>query len=183
MATAGWTISEIPEEIEREHIRRTLEVIKEICGKRPVGWYTGRVSQNTRRLLCEEGGLLYDSDAYNDDLPHWFGTSPAHLIIPYTLVNNDIRYLLPNGCACAEDFFQLLKDAFDYLWREGVRCPKMMSIGLHSRISGHPSRTSAISRFLDYVTGHDQVWLCRREEIARHWIAKHPAPLAQDNGQ
>lgn len=162
-----------PEDTEREHIRRTCEIIEQICGTRPVGWYTGRVSQNTRRLLREEGGFLYDSDAYNDDLPYWLGGAPAHLVIPYTLVNNDISYLLPNGCACAEDFYQILKGAFDYLWREGATCPKMMSIGLHGRISGHPSRTAALLRFLEYVASHDQVWLCRREEIARHWISHH----------
>jgi allantoinase len=166
---------QIPEDIEREHIRRTFEVIERACGRRPVGWYTGRVSPNTRQLLREESGVLYDSDAYNDDLPYWLGTSPAHLVIPYTLVNNDIRYLLSNGCACAEEFFQLLKDAFDCLWQEGATRPKMMSVGLHSRISGHPCRTAAVSRFLDYVTGHDRVWLCRREDIARHWIAEHAA--------
>lgn len=170
----------IPEDTEREHIRRTFEVIEQICGKRPVGWYTGRVSHNTRRLLREEGGLLYNSDAYNDDLPYWLNGSPAHLVVPYTLVNNDIRYLLPNGCACANDFFHVLKDAFDHLWQEGVQCPKMMSIGLHARISGHPARTAALSRFIDYVQSHDPVWLCRREDIARHWIAKHPAQTVRD---
>jgi len=165
----------IPEEEEREHIRRTLEIIQRNCGKRPVGWYTGRVSRNTRRLLREEGGLLYDSDAYNDDLPYWLAGSPAHLVIPYTLVNNDARYLLPNGCACGDDFFSLLKDAFNQLWQEGERSPKMMSVGLHGRISGHPARAAALARFLDFVQGHELVWICRREEIALHWIAEHPA--------
>ena len=165
---------QIPEATEREHINRTFEVIERVCGVRPVGWYTGRVSANTRRLVREQAGLLYDSDAYNDDLPYWFPGDPAHLVIPYTLVANDIRYLLPNGSACADDFYQLLKDTFDYLWREGATFPKMMSIGLHSRISGHPGRTVAISRFINYVTKQDQVWICRRAEIARHWISEHP---------
>ncbi|MGE0054691.1 MAG: polysaccharide deacetylase family protein [Hyphomicrobium sp.] len=165
---------QIPEATEREHIHRTFEVIERVCGERPVGWYTGRVSGNTRRLLREHGGLLYDSDAYNDDLPYWLPGSPPHLVIPYTLVANDIRYLLQNGSSCADDFYNVLKDTFDYLWREGATFPKMMSIGLHSRISGHPGRTVAISRFIDYVTQHDQVWLCRRMEIARHWLAEHP---------
>jgi allantoinase len=165
---------DIPEVTEREHIRRTFEVIERVCGERPVGWYTGRVSRNTRCLVREQAGLLYDSDAYNDDLPYWLPGSPAHLVIPYTLVANDIRYLLPNGCTCANDFYQLLKDTFDYLWREGATRPKMMSVGLHSRISGHPGRMVAISRFIDYVTKHDQVWICRRAEIARHWISEHP---------
>jgi allantoinase len=158
---------------ERRHIRLTVEVIERICGKRPVGWYTGRTSRNTRRLVREEGGFLYCSDAYNDDLPYWFTGSPAHLVIPYTLVNNDIRYLLPNGFSSGEDFFRLLKDAFDLLWQEGAQCPKMMSVGLHARISGHPGRAAALARFLDYVKGHDSVWVCRREEIARHWMAEY----------
>lgn len=165
----------IPEDEERRHIRLTLEVIERLCGKRPVGWYTGRVSPNTRRLLREEGGLLYSSDAYNDDLPYWLPGSPPHLVIPYTLVNNDARYLLPNGFASGEDFFRLLKDAFDLLWQEGAKQPKMMSVGLHGRISGHPARAMALARFLDHVQGHDAVWICRREEIARHWMNNHPA--------
>jgi len=164
----------IPEDEERRHIRLTLELIERICGKRPVGWYTGRVSPNTRRLLLEEGKLLYSSDAYNDDLPYWIAVTPPHLIIPYTLVNNDFRYLLPTGFSTGEDFFHLLKDAFDQLWQEGAKHPKMMSVGLHSRISGHPARAKALARFLDYVQEHDAVWVCRREEIAKHWIAKHP---------
>jgi len=165
---------DIPEDEERRHIRLTCEIIERICGRRPVGWYTGRVSQHTRRLLREDGGFLYSSDAYNDDLPYWLSGSPAHLVIPYTLVNNDARFLLGHGLATGEDFFQLLKDAFDVLWQEGERHPKMMSIGLHGRISGHPARARGLARFLDYVQGHDTVWVCRREEIARHWMAEHP---------
>jgi peptidoglycan/xylan/chitin deacetylase (PgdA/CDA1 family) len=125
--------------------------------------------------LREEGGFLYTSDAYNDDLPYWLTDSPPLLVIPYTLVNNDFRYLLPTGFSSGEDFFRLLKDAFDLLWQEGARQPKMMSVGLHGRISGHPARAMALARFLDYVQGHEAVWICRREEIARHWIDKHPA--------
>lgn len=166
---------DIPEDEERRHIRLTVELIERICGKRPVGWYTGRISANTRRLVREAGGFLYSSDAYNDDLPYWSAGSPAQLIIPYTLVTNDVRYLLPNGVSSGEDFFRLLKDAFDLLWQEGAQRPKMMSVGLHGRISGHPARAMALARFLDYVQGHDSVWLCRREEIASHWMAEHPA--------
>lgn len=166
---------EVPEAEERRHIRLTVEVIERICGRRPVGWYTGRVSEHTRRLLREEGGFLYSSDAYNDDLPYWLPGSPPHLIIPYTLVNNDARYLLSAGFASGADFLRLLKDAFDVLWQEGARRPKMMSVGLHGRISGHPARAMALARFLDYVQGHDAVWICRREEIARHWMRQHPA--------
>ena len=166
----------IPEAEERRHIRLTIEAIERICGTRPVGWYTGRVSQNTRRLLREEGGFLYLSDAYNDDLPYWLADAPPQLVIPYTLVTNDARYLMSNGFASGADFFALLKDAFDLLWQEGEFRPKMMSIGLHGRISGHPARAMALARFLDYVQGHDAVWVCRRAQIARHWIALHPAP-------
>jgi allantoinase len=166
---------DVAEEEERNHIRLTIEVIERICGQRPVGWYTGRISQNTRRLVREEGGFLYISDAYNDDLPYWLKGSPPLLVIPYTLVNNDARYLLPTGFSSGEDFFDLLKDAFDLLWQEGAQGPKMMSVGLHSRISGHPARAMALARFLDYVQGHDSVWFCRREEIARHWMSEHPA--------
>lgn len=166
---------QIPEDTEREHIRRTIEVIERVCGTRPVGWYTGRTSLHTRRLLREERGFLYDSDSYSDDLPYWLPGSPAHLVVPYTMVTNDMRYLLPNGFSCGEDFFQLLRDGFDRLWEEGESRPKMMSVGLHSRISGHPARVTALERFLDYVLTRDKVWICRRDEIARHWMAEHPA--------
>jgi allantoinase len=165
---------DVPEDEERRHIHRTLDVIERICGRRPVGWYTGRVSRNTRRLV-REAGLLYTSDSYNDDLPYRVPGSPPHLVIPYTLVNNDARYLLPNGVSTAQDFFQLLKDAFDVLRLEGAHRPKLMSVGLHPRISGHPARAMAVARFLDYALGFDRVWICRREDVARHWLAVHPA--------
>ncbi len=160
---------------EGRHIRQTIEVIERLCGRRPVGWYTGKVSLNTRQLLREEGGFLYDSDAYDDDLPHWLAGTPPYLVIPYSLVTNDFRYLLPTGFACGDHFFNTLKDAFDLLWHEGAQRPKMMSIGLHGRISGHPARAMALARFLDHVQGRDAVWVCRREDIARHWRAMHPA--------
>lgn len=165
----------IPEDEERQHIRRTIRLIEALTGQRPRGWYTGRVSLSTRRLLQQEGNFLYDSDAYDDDLPYWLpDSSPAHLIIPYTLVNNDARYLLPGGFACGDDFFQQLRDAFDQLWHEGEHVPKLMSIGLHGRISGHPARAMALARFLDFISRQQQVWICRREEIARHWRQMHP---------
>lgn len=164
----------IAEDEERRHIKLTIQIIERICGKRPVGWYTGRVSHNTRRLVREDRGFLYLSDAYNDDLPYWLAGSPPLLVIPYTLVNNDARYLLPTGFSSGNDFFDMLKDAFDLLWREGAQSAKMMSVGLHGRISGHPARAMALARFLDYVQEHDSVWICRREEIARHWICEHP---------
>lgn len=163
-----------PEDEERYTIRLTIAAIERHCGKRPVGWYTGRVSENTRRLIQEEGGFLYTSDAYNDDLPYWLTGALPLLVIPYTLVNNDVRYLLPIGFASGRNFFEMLKDAFDLLWQEGAQHPKMMSVGLHARISGHPARALALAQFLDYVQGHDAVWVCRREEIARHWMAEHP---------
>ncbi len=163
----------IAEAEERDHINRTIDIIERTCGRRPVGWYTGRTSPNTRRLVQEEGGFLYISDAYNDDLPYRHGGSSL-LVIPYTLVNNDARYLLPNGFATGEDFFHLLRDGFDQLWLEGEESPKMMSVGLHSRISGQPARARALARFLDYVTARDAVWICRREEIARHWAVACP---------
>ena len=160
----------IPEQQEREHIRRTVSAIESLCGRRPVGWYTGRVSLHTRRLLREEGGFVYDSDAYNDDLPY-FTPGSRHLVIPYTLVNNDARYLLPTGFACGDEFFLHLRDAFDLLWHEGASRPKMMSVGLHGRISGHPARAMALVRFLDHIQAKDRVWVCRRDAIAEHWLA------------
>lgn len=166
---------DVPEEEERDHIRRTVDAIESICGRRPIGWYTGRVSPNTRRLVREEGGFLYSSDAYNDDLPYWIPGQPPHLIVPYTLVNNDARYLWSAGFSSGADFFQLLKDAFDTLLEEGRRHAKLMSIGLHGRISGHPARAAALKRFLDYVGEHESVWICTREEVARHWLTEHAA--------
>ncbi|MEM6581996.1 MAG: polysaccharide deacetylase family protein [Pseudomonadota bacterium] len=159
---------------EHRHILRTFDVIKDVTGDFPCGWYTGRVSDNTRRLLLETGKLLYSSDAYNDDLPYYLPGSPPHLIIPYTLVNNDISFLQPHGVGHGEDFFQLLKGAFDLLWQEGARSPKMMNIGLHGRISGHPARAIGVAKFLDYVQSQEGVWICRRDAIARHWLSAHP---------
>ena len=167
------------EDEERRHIRQTIEIIEGLCGRRPVGWYTGRVSQHTRRLLIEEGGFLYSSDAYNDDLPYWLAGSPPHLIIPYTLVTNDARYLLAGGLASGEDFLHLLKDAFDCLWLEGARRPKLMTVGLHGRISGQPARAMALARFLDYAQSRDRVWICQRQDIARHWMSLGVAPRSR----
>ncbi len=154
---------------EREHIQRTVEIIHKISGKSPVGWYTGRCSNNTRDLLIQQGGFSYDSDAYNDDLPYWFPRQPSHLIIPYTLVNNDFRYLSGSGMDNSEAFYQSLCAAFNLLMTEGEQHPKLMSVGLHSRISGHPARADALVRFLDYVVSQERVWICRRAEIADHW--------------
>ncbi|WP_245232533.1 polysaccharide deacetylase family protein [Thiorhodococcus minor] len=162
---------------ERTHIERRCRVIQATTGQRPVGWYSGRVSPNTRRLLIETGGFLYDSDAYDDDQPHWLREDgDAHLIIPYSLVTNDIRYLLAPGCATGADFFSLLRDAFDMLLAEGEERPSVMSVGLHARISGQPARAAAVARFLDYAGGHEDVWICRRREIAEHWIRRFGRP-------
>ncbi|WP_226648238.1 polysaccharide deacetylase family protein [Microbulbifer variabilis] len=164
----------IGEEVEREHIRKTRKSIERLIGEKEIGWYIGRTSVNTRRLLGEIPGLLYNSDSYSDDLPYWSNTPNPWLIIPYTLVSNDVRYLLPNGCASANDFFHLLKDSFDLLWLEGESQAKMLTVGLHSRISGHPARAMALLRFLDYIQGFEKVWICRRADIARHWISQYP---------
>ncbi len=154
---------------EQEHIQRTIEIIHKLCGKPPSGWYTGRCSHNTRNLLIQQGSFLYDSDAYNDDLPYWFAAQPSHLIIPYTLVNNDFRYLSGSGMADADTFYKSLCAAFNVLLAEGEELPRLMTIGLHSRISGHPARADALIRFIEYVLEHKSVWICRREQIATHW--------------
>ena len=161
----------VQEAVERDHIQKTVAIITATTGRRPVGWYTGRVSPNTRRLIVEEGGFLYDADAYNDDLPYWVATPKhSHLVIPYTLVNNDIKFVMAPGFSSGADFFNLLKDAFDLLRAEGEHSPKMMSVGLHPRLTGHPARAAGLARFLDYASNFEDVWICRREDIARHWI-------------
>lgn len=167
--------SGMSEEDEREDIRKAIAAIEKTTGTRPVGNYTGRYSPNTRRLIVEEGGFIYDSDSYNDDLPYWVEVeNKPHLIIPYDLCNNDFKFSLSPGWMSADDFFQYLKNAFNCLYREGETTPKMMSIGLHGRLGGRPGRSEAIARFLDYVQKHEDVWVCRRVDIARHWIAHHP---------
>ena len=163
---------------ERDHIARAVASLERSLGKRPIGWYcrTGP-SVNTRRLVVEEGGFIYDSDAYNDELPYWVEVDgKPHLIVPYTNDVNDTKFMNPAGFGSGEDFFHYLRDTFDMLYGEGaVSPPRMMSVGLHARIVGRPGRAVALARFLDYVARHDDVWICRREEIARHWIATHPA--------
>lgn len=159
-------------EQEREHIETAIKIHTEVCGQRPLGWYTGRDSPNTRRLVVEQGGFLYDSDSYADDLPYWDTSfEQAHLVIPYTLDTNDMRFATPQGFHNAEQFFQYLKDAFDVLYAEGAYAPKMLNIGLHCRIIGRPARFRALQQFVDYVRKHDDIWLCRRIDIARHWHA------------
>ena len=163
------------EATEREHIDRAVEIITRVCGRRPVGWCTGRPSMNTRRLVVEAGGFLYDSDSLSDDLPYWESVNGAgHLVIPHQFDNNDTKFVHTNGFAYGGHYEQYLKDNFDVLYREGLERPKMMTVSLHSRIVGRPGRIRALERFLDYVLEHDRVWIPTREEIARHWIATHP---------
>ena len=164
----------MPEAEERRQIGLAIQAHTAATGERPLGWYTGRDSPNTRRLVLEAGGFLYDSDSYADDLPHWCAEAPGHLIVPYTLDANDMRFNTPQGFNSGEQFFHYLRDAFDYLYAEGAEHPRMMSVGLHCRIAGRPGRAMAVRRFLEHVAAHDAVWVCRRIDIARHWHAHHP---------
>jgi len=161
---------------EREQIAQAIEVHTAVTGHRPLGWYTGRDSPNTRRLVVEAGGFRYDSDSYADDLPYWHPDFAGHLVIPYTLDANDMRFATPQGFHTAQQFLTYLRDTFDYLYAEGEQAPKMMSVGLHCRIAGKPGRAMAIQRFLDHVLAHDDVWVCRRIDIAEHWHAHHAPP-------
>ncbi|MEM7649986.1 MAG: allantoinase PuuE [Cyanobacteria bacterium P01_A01_bin.70] len=186
MVEAGWEVAShgyrwidyqyVSEPTEREHMQKAIAIHTQVTGSRPLGFYQGRVSPNTRRLVMEEGGFLYDADSYADDLPYWVtaGDRP-HLVIPYTLDNNDMRFATAQGFNSGDQFFTYLRDAFDVLYAEGETAPKMMSVGLHCRLSGRPGRTAALARFLDYVQQHEQVWICRRVDIARHWHTHHPA--------
>jgi len=162
----------IDEKTEREHIKNCISLLTDFLGKRPLGWYTGRNSPNTRRLVIEEGGFLYDSDSYDDDLPYWVegkSEKEKHLVIPYTLDVNDMRFATPQGFNSGEQFFNYLKDSFDALYLEGETHPKMMSIGMHARILGRPGRIMAMRKFLAYVRTFDDVWFCTRKQIADHW--------------
>jgi putative urate catabolism protein len=166
----------VPEAAERADMLRNIEVITRLTGRRPLGWYTGRPGPNTRRLVVETGGFLYDSDAYNDDLPYWTRVGgQAHLIVPYSFDTNDSRLQRGGDFATGEDFFIYCRDAFDWLYRLGADGrPRMMSIGLHGRIIGRPGRIDALCRLLDHIQRHDDAWLCDRQSIARHWISNHP---------
>ena len=154
---------------EREHLEQAMEILTGICGNRPVGWYTGRTSENTRRLVAEYGGFQYNADDYSDDLPFWSKVEPSQLIVPYTLDTNDMRFATPQGFNTADQFFIYLKDAFDTLREEGATHPKMMSVGMHARILGRPARFRALKQFVEYITQFDDVWIARRDEIAKHW--------------
>ena len=165
----------VPVETERAHMAKAMEILTRICGSRPLGWYTGRTSENTRQLVAEHGGFLYDADDYSDDLPFWSKlVDGPHLIVPYTLDANDMRFAAAQGFNSGDQFHAYLKDAFDTLYEEGAKSPKMMSIGLHCRLVGRPGRFASLKRFLDYVLKHDKAWVCRRIDIARHWHQRHP---------
>jgi allantoinase len=161
---------------EREEMRKAVASIEQTIGERPYGWYCRYApSENTRRLVVEEGGFLYDADGYNDDLPYWTKVSGKnHLVIPYTLDVNDMKFSVAPGFTSPSGYYEYMRDAFDVLYREGKTQPKMMSIGLHTRLAGRPGRAAALERFLDYVLKHKHVWIARRVDIARHWIANHP---------
>lgn len=183
IASHGWKwihYQNLPEDVEREHMRLAMEAIVKLTGERPLGWYTGRDSPNTRRLVVDYGGFDYDSDYYGDDLPFWMkvrktdGSVVPHLVVPYTLDCNDMRFALPQGYSHADPFFQYLRDTFDALYAEGDEAPKMMSVGMHCRLLGRPGRITALQRFLDHIATHDRVWVCRRIDIARHWKQVHP---------
>ncbi len=184
MREADWEIAshglkwiehkDMSETEERQQIMAAIHLHTEVTGERPLGWYTGRCSMNTTRLVMEEGGFLYSSDDYSDDLPYWLAKPDGgrHLIIPYTLDCNDMRFATPQGFNCGDQFFAYLRDSFDVLYAEGLAgAPKMMSVGLHCRLAGRPGRARALERFLDHVQAHAKVWLPRRIDIARHWHA------------
>jgi putative urate catabolism protein len=170
---------EIGEATEREHMRQAVETMRNLTGQAPLGWYTGRDSPNTRRLVVEHGGFTYDSDNYGDDLPFWTevttstGETHAHLIVPYALDTNDMRFATPQGFNTGDDFFNYLRDAFDVLYGEGEEHPRMLSIGMHCRLLGRPGRFRALQRFLDHIGTHGNVWVCRRIDIADHWVKHH----------
>ena len=183
IASHGWRwihYQAIDETTEREHIERAIAIQRELTGAAPLGWYTGRDSPNTRRLVVEHGGFEYDSDYYGDDLPFWTevscsdGSRRPHLIVPYTLDTNDMRFATPQGFNTAGHFFEYLRDSFDALYAEGAETPRMLSIGMHCRLLGRPGRIVALQRFLDHIAKHERVWVCRRIDIARHWRATHP---------
>ncbi|KAM3092620.1 allantoinase PuuE [Phormidesmis sp. 146-35] len=162
------------EAAERDHLYQAIDLHTRVTGDRPLGWYTGRTSAFSRKLVIEEGGFLYDSDSYADDLPYWVQESgKSHLVIPYTLDNNDMRFATSQGFNSGDQFFAYLRDSFDLLYAEGETAPKMMSVGLHCRLVGRPGRAMALLKFLDYVQKRDRVWLCRRIDIANHWHEHH----------
>jgi putative urate catabolism protein len=186
MLKADWEIAshgyrwidyqKMPIDIEREHLHQAIEIHQAMTGEKPKGWYLGRMSENTRQLIIDEGSFLYDADSYSDDLPYFVeGKHKPHLIVPYTLDANDMRFASPQGFNSGEQFFTYLKDSFDTLYEEGATAPKMMSIGLHCRIIGRPGRFASLVKFLDYIAQFEDIWVCRRQDIANHWIKHHSA--------
>jgi peptidoglycan/xylan/chitin deacetylase (PgdA/CDA1 family) len=161
---------------ENAHLRDAIRIHTEATGERPLGWYTGRTSEHSLKLVLEDGGFLYSSDSYSDDLPYWVnGPKGPHLIIPYSLDANDMRFINAQGFPDAESFFTYLRDTFDYLYAEGAEAPKMMSVGLHCRLAGRPGRAAGLARFLDHIGKFDRVWIATRLDIARHWHREHLA--------
>jgi putative urate catabolism protein len=166
----------VEEGVERAHLQQAVEILTQVAGTRPVGWYTGRTGPNTRRLVAEHGGFLYDADAYDDELPYWQDVAGKPLlIVPYTLDANDMRFINAQGFGEGQQFYSYLKDSFDTLYKEGAETPRMLSIGLHCRLAGRPGRFAAVEKFIDYAQGHEGVWFARRVDIARHWHQHHPA--------
>jgi allantoinase len=164
----------IKKPIEKKHMDQAIKIIKDIFGTRPLGWYTGRCSPNTRDLVFDEGGFLYDSDSYSDDLPYWeYRGKNKQLIVPYTLDNNDMRFATNQGFNTGDHFYNYLKDSFDTLYEEGKTTPKMMSVGLHCRLIGRPGRIQSLKKFFDYVLKFDDIWICKRVDIAKHWIKNY----------
>jgi putative urate catabolism protein len=165
---------DIKKSVEKKHMQQAIKIIKDIFGSRPSGWYTGRCSPNTRDLVFEDGGFLYDSDSYSDDLPYWEERGKKkQLIVPYTLDNNDMRFATNQGFNTGDHFYNYLKDSFDVLYEEGKTSPKMMSVGLHCRLIGRPGRIQSLKRFIDYVSKFDDIWICKRVDIAKHWIKNY----------
>ncbi len=166
---------DVPEDVERQHLACAMDILTELVGERPLGWYTGRTGPNTSRLVAEYGGFLYDADDYSDDLPFWREMAgEPQLIVPYTLDTNDMRFASPQGFNSGDQFYTYLKDSFDALYAEGETRPKMMSVGLHCRLIGRPGRIQSLRRFLEYAKSHSDVWFARRVDIARHWRNEHP---------
>ena len=165
---------DIKKSVEKKHMQQAIKIIKDIFGSRLSGWYTGRCRPNTRDLVFEDGGFLYDSDSYSDDLPYWEERGKKkQLIVPYTLDNNDMRFATNQGFNTGDHFYNYLKDSFDVLYEEGKTSPKMMSVGLHCRLIGRPGRIQSLKRFLDYVSKFNDVWICKRIDIAKHWIKNY----------
>jgi putative urate catabolism protein len=165
---------DVKKSVERKHMEQAIKTIKDIFGSRPLGWYTGRCSPNTRDLVFDDGGFLYDSDSYSDDLPYWeYRGKKKQLIIPYTLDNNDMRFATNQGFNTGDHFYNYLKDSFDALYEEGKTSPKMMSVGLHCRLIGRPGRIQSLKKFLDYILKFEDIWICKRIDIAKHWIKNY----------